>query len=174
MGVCEPTPHTTTSGTYSDPLPQPPSQEQASRVAHGGAPARRRPARSSSPLRGCGRSSWTPPARRRQQQPVGKPGKMSQPVTPSTVTLAPLQHALLTRPALMGARTGSAAVPRPRPETGFAAPREPFWEPRRSLPEQRRGDRLRRGPLVTFDKVPVDIQVIAMLAWPRAPASRRP
>jgi len=62
MGACETTPHTAQPGNTNDPRPANPAnprREPLPRLRWPAA-ARRRPARSSSPLRGSGRSSWTP------------------------------------------------------------------------------------------------------------------
>jgi hypothetical protein len=71
--------------------------------------ARRRPARSSSPLRGCGRSSRTPPARRRD--PGQLPGRSRRIVRPTpadtTQVTGSKPHALLTPVVLMGAADGT-------------------------------------------------------------------
>jgi hypothetical protein len=72
---------------------------------------RRRPSASSSFVLGpaasgstSGRSNWTPPTRRRQPgQLRGSPHKNSQPTPTTTTPAGPNPHALLTRPALMGA-----------------------------------------------------------------------
>ena len=63
MGACETTPPAT-PGPPRDP--QRPALIRILPRFRWSAAARRHPARSSSPLRGCGRSSWTPPARRRE------------------------------------------------------------------------------------------------------------
>src|SRR6266487_3127308 len=113
MGACETTPPATLREHQRDP--DKPTAYEPFLASRGSAAACRRQARSSSPLRGCGRSSLTLAARLRALQldpgrAAAGPGSCEEghrrtvsPARTARVVIGPDPYALLTVVALMGA-----------------------------------------------------------------------
>ena len=101
MGACETTPPASTGNQHA--TPDKPTANEPFLALENLPPLAGPQARSSSPLRGCGRSSLTLAARRQDRQLRARIQKNSQPSPAARLVTGPGPYALLTLVALMGA-----------------------------------------------------------------------